>query len=134
MAHRAYVQKHICWLPKLSLILGLTLVFGRNGTEGIQSFIRPIDCGPPNVFPDLCVHGNFTINFNPEYCAPRTLCYKGLGEACQLYGEANDCKPGLYCSCDHCSHQLSLCSNLPKLSTWAEFVKRLQPNLPEYIF
>ncbi|XP_017473084.1 PREDICTED: uncharacterized protein LOC108364045 [Rhagoletis zephyria] len=135
MSYRGRSYTNFGLLTRLCFMLALALIFQLNGIHGIPFFPKPIDCGPPNVYPELCVHGNFSVNFNPEFCLARTICYKGLGESCQQYGEASDCKPGLYCSCDRCSRKLTLCgSNVPKLSPWAEFAKRMQPNLQEYGF
>ncbi|XP_054747757.1 uncharacterized protein LOC129253417 [Anastrepha obliqua] len=134
MAYRGSVCSHVGWLTKLSLTLTLALIFAQSGTEGIPFFPRLVDCGPPNMYPEYCVHGNFSMNFNPEYCVPRTLCYKGIDEPCQKYGDTSDCKPGLICSCDRCSTTVNFCGNLPKMPTWSEYAKLMQSSAQKYGF
>ncbi|XP_019848595.1 uncharacterized protein LOC105233855 [Bactrocera dorsalis] len=110
MASYRSARSHVGWFTKLSLTLILVLVLRQNGTQALKSFGPSINCGPNSVYPESCKHGSFSINFNPEFCLPRTLCRKGVGEVCREYGGSSDCKPGLYCNCYHrCSENPDIC-------------------------
>ncbi|XP_054088621.1 uncharacterized protein LOC128922366 [Zeugodacus cucurbitae] len=111
-------RSHIGWITKLCLTFILVVVLRQHGAKGIPSFNQVVDCGPQNVYPESCMHGSFELNFNTEFCLPRTLCYTGEGEICRRYGKISDCKPGLYCNCDQrCGKNLIICSS-QRFSGW----------------
>ncbi|CAD6993773.1 unnamed protein product [Ceratitis capitata] len=93
-------RKGITSVFKFSFALIFLLSLRQNSTQAIKTFERPVDCGPPNVYPEHCEHGTFSLNFDPQFCLPRTLCHKDVGEACKKFGDTSDCKPGLFCNCD----------------------------------
>lgn len=120
-------------------------------------FQRIPNCGPSfSADPKNCVHGEatnhifrsskiyyknvishplgaFELNMNRTECEPRVVCYRNIGETCQMFGDGSNCLPPLVCSCHKCRE---VTSDLCRETVRSPFSmpKRMKPVYPEYIY